>query len=251
MIRDYQKRAVELVAAQDASGRARASFAYYGSHAIGETWAIVPISQHRDSDTIEQSNWRVITADLVERFGDDVDAGGRASHWAVGWVDHCEVRMLDSDGKITPAGIAVFEWIDRLADYPVACEEDQSELEMEVEAEDWESYGRKDYMRAIRARFGCDYLEVPDDQLDTWFYSEAAREIEVVDRDYDGSPIFEVEKAAELLEWEDLLTFDTEGELTAAWHARNAELPPYLRSARAPWEGDRVGVSMPGEGVMT
>lgn len=120
---DPMERGLEALA----DTRAIPDFAYWGDRDLGESWAIT-FSQHRDSDALERSNFRVIRADLERDFPDDVD-DIRCDHWAVGWIDHLLVRVLDDSGEVTPAWRRVCEWLDALADYPVADESDLSELE--------------------------------------------------------------------------------------------------------------------------
>lgn len=104
-------------------GSAADSFAYYGTRA---GWRI-GLSVHRDSDALERSNWRVIAPPMVAEYGDDC-AIERMGHWAVGWTDYLLVRP-DSSAEAAMVG-----WLDRLADYPVADEDDYSALES---AEEW------------------------------------------------------------------------------------------------------------------
>lgn len=102
-------------------------FIYAGEKDLGHTWAIT-FSKTRDSGITEQSNYDAIKGDLEERFPKDV-SDEHFRHFAVGWIDHLLVRMLDKNGKVTKAGIAVLEWKDRLKDYPIADDEDYSERE--------------------------------------------------------------------------------------------------------------------------
>lgn len=108
-------------------------FAYTGDIPLGETWAMV-FAKHRDSGLLDESNYDSVFDDLKSRFPADVDAF-RASHWAVGWIDHVAVRMLDRRGCVTRAGVAALEWKGRLDDYPVADEEDYSRREYEATIE--------------------------------------------------------------------------------------------------------------------
>lgn len=103
------------------------NFAYFGGLPLGTTygWAA---SVTRDSGALERSNWQVITADMLARFPTDC-AVERFSHWACGHIDKLAVRCFDDDGKETDAGQAVVEWHEKLADYPVACEDHWSALE--------------------------------------------------------------------------------------------------------------------------
>jgi hypothetical protein len=94
------------------------------------TWGISPFAQTRDSDALARSNWAVISKDLTDRFGDDVEVIS-CSHWACGWIEHLTVRVIDEHGLPTEAFLAVCEWKDTLNDYPVANDDHFSELEME------------------------------------------------------------------------------------------------------------------------
>lgn len=102
---------------------AAASFAYWGERA---GWRIAA-SQHRDSDALERSNYRTITSDILPAYPEDA-AVESMSHWAVGWVEYLLVRPG------SPAADAAQRWSDRLADYPVADEDDYSALEW---TEEW------------------------------------------------------------------------------------------------------------------
>ena len=98
------------------------SFSYYGKR---EGW-LIGLAVHRDSDAIERSNWRVIVPPILEAHPDDA-AIERASHWLVGWVDYLLVRPG------TQAATEAQEWADKLADYPLADEEDYGQLEWDEE----------------------------------------------------------------------------------------------------------------------
>ena len=97
--------------------------AYWGERG---DW-LVALSQHRDSDTVDRSNWRVIVPAMLADYPDDA-ATESMSHWAVGWVEYLLVRPG------TPAADAAQTWADKLADYPLADEEDYSLLEW---SEEW------------------------------------------------------------------------------------------------------------------
>lgn len=123
---DYQRDAIKAVKATANIP----NFAYRGDLPIGETWAFT-IARHRDSGLLAESNWHVITTDMESRFPDDCIVVG-ASHWAVGWIDHFAVRMLDDNGNVTSAGIAILEWQGALENYPVASDDDYSNREYEA-----------------------------------------------------------------------------------------------------------------------
>lgn len=114
---------------------------------FGATWYqyAAVYSQHRDSDSLERSNYRVILADLQKRFGDRVVTDTRCNHWAVGWVETIYVRTL-----CKPAMQAADAWLEKLADYPVADEEDWSNLEWEEAAGYWERLSVRERAEVIR-----------------------------------------------------------------------------------------------------
>jgi hypothetical protein len=121
-------------------------FAYTGDVDLGKTWAMT-FSKSRDSNLMEVSNYESIKKDLEKRFPKDV-SDERFSHWAVGWIDHLLVRMLDKRGKITKAGVAALEWRERLEDYPAADESDLSDREYEATIENIKSEGGLDEQTA-------------------------------------------------------------------------------------------------------
>jgi hypothetical protein len=100
----------------------RQGFMYWGAR--GE-W-LVAFTVHRDSDVIERSNWDVLTTYMTTKYPDDVYIE-RASHWAVGWMDHLLVRPG------SPAVDAMVPFIERLKDYPVLDDEHLSMLEADEE----------------------------------------------------------------------------------------------------------------------
>ena len=122
---DYQKLAEQAVKETADTP----DFAYSGDTPIGETWAFT-FSQHRDSNNLQKSNFKVISEDLLERFPDDVKIES-FNHWAVGWIEQLEVRMLDEKGIVTAAGKASLDWNVKLSDYCVADEDDYSRMDYE------------------------------------------------------------------------------------------------------------------------
>jgi len=105
----------------DTNGRAT-GFMYWGKRG---DWSWV-LTQHRDSDSVERSNWYVITDDLMTRFPGDV-AIESASSSMVGWVEHLLVRP----GSLAEA--AAMLWRGRLDDYPIADEQHWAMLEYDEE----------------------------------------------------------------------------------------------------------------------
>ena len=117
-------------------------FSYRGDKDLGRTWAMT-FSKSRDSGILEKSNYDAVKGDLERRFPRDV-SDERFSHFAVGWLDHLLVRMLDKNGKVTKAGIAALEWKNRLESYPVADDEDFSRREFEATLDNIRSTGSLD-----------------------------------------------------------------------------------------------------------
>jgi len=94
----------------------------------------VALAQHRDSDVMDRSNWRVIVADFGKRFGGSAANDGlpksmsitRLGHWAVGWME-----WLTYDTADEKVAAAVEQWQKALREYPVADEDDYSQLQIE------------------------------------------------------------------------------------------------------------------------
>lgn len=98
-------------------------------HGIGD-FLIAPVSQTRDSNCLDRSNFRACLRELggesdtvqVHRFG----------HWGPGWYELILIDPSDSKAVATAEEIA-----DSLEDYPILDEEDHSALETEQAAEYW------------------------------------------------------------------------------------------------------------------
>lgn len=92
--------------------------AYWGER---EHW-FVTLGRSRDSDALEESNFRV----LLKRLGGESDtiAIERESHWACGWVETLLVDPAD-----TAKGLIAEAALGALGDYAILDEEDFSHLE--------------------------------------------------------------------------------------------------------------------------
>lgn len=100
---------------------------------IGADWTgyhSAGFGQHRDSDALERSNFRVALAAL-EQVSDRVQVVSE-NHWAVGWAEWIAIPNDDVAG-LARAG----ELCARLEDYPVLDEFDYSALEQEDADEAW------------------------------------------------------------------------------------------------------------------
>jgi len=153
-LKRYQQLAEQAVeeTRDDPVGGFQGNSIYWGGHELGKTWGFT-FKFCRDSGPLEQSNYRVIKADMEERFLDDV-SDEHLSHWGFGWFDMLNVRLLDENGKITPAGIAIIEWRDSLEDYPIADEQDYFELENEMVAESFSGYIDEEHIGDVLKEMG-------------------------------------------------------------------------------------------------
>lgn len=89
---------------------------------LGQTWEdyYVFLSQHRDSDTLDRSNF--ICA--LEQVGKEHCAIAHERHWACGWIETIMIHKEDAEGLAKAEAI-----LKKLEDYPVIDEEHYSELE--------------------------------------------------------------------------------------------------------------------------
>lgn len=115
-----------------------------------QDWLVVEcIGQNRDSDALARSNFRVVLKDLGGE-SDDVEVH-RFGHWACGWF---EIVIVRPDSA---AHAKAQEWVCALSDYPIASNEDFSELEQEDANEVWANcynpHERLEYIRDHRSEF--------------------------------------------------------------------------------------------------
>lgn len=115
-------------------------FGYHGDSDLSVI-GFTSFVETRDSDALARSNYRVILADLEKRFPDSVH-DEHFGHWACGWLNHIMVDTRDID-----AVDACIEWENALSDYPVADEEDFSNLEHQEYCEGWDNWARHDIAR--------------------------------------------------------------------------------------------------------
>jgi hypothetical protein len=93
-------------------------------------WLIGPVGQSRDSETIEESNFRVALARFaaIDPEGNDHEEH-RFGHWAVGWIDEIATRPGSACAKLAS------EMRESLESYAILDELDLSELEAEYTSE--------------------------------------------------------------------------------------------------------------------
>ena len=135
---------------------------YAGFNPVGH---IVVYSQTRDSSIMERSNYERIFQDLKETIKelegpeyveDDEDSAldwvydFRASHWAVGWVEHIMVRDDAPESVISTAA----DIIAAIEDYPVYDESHYSELQQIETDEFWSQCNLRDRI------YYCNQMEI-------------------------------------------------------------------------------------------
>lgn len=137
---------------------------YYGERG---DW-LIAYAIHRDSGTLERSNWTAFLETLGGEGG--TIAIERSSHWAVGWVDYL---VIDPSDK---AKVELAESLRaRLEDYPVLDEMEWSKLEWEEYGEAWNDYGADEFVRELGKAFRLadatkDFLaEVEREELQEFF----------------------------------------------------------------------------------
>ena len=102
------------------------------------------VGQHRDSDSLEQSNF----ATMLELLGGESDTVQvvREGHWAVGWVEWIAIYHLDSK-----ALQIADEAQGRLEDYPILDEDDYGNREYEECERVWsDCYNERERVRYLR-----------------------------------------------------------------------------------------------------
>ena len=111
-------------------------FGWWGDEEMFVTWGWAGVDVHRDSNILDQSNFEVITKDLMEKYPDDFKIVG-LGHWAVGHVDRLTVRILKDanagfvEENITNAFEEAMVWVDWIRDNVIADETHYYELESE------------------------------------------------------------------------------------------------------------------------
>jgi hypothetical protein len=104
---------------------------------LPDGWAIGPVSQHRDSDALEASNFAAAVRALGGE-GDDVQVV-RFRHWAVGWVEEISFRLGSQAAEIAHVLACALD------DYPVLDDDDLSEREWAADHPDGDSCCHSEY----------------------------------------------------------------------------------------------------------
>lgn len=127
------------------------------SNYIGQSWnryRVAPVTRHRDSQLIEESNWAAQLKILskVDSENEDWGRDGGApwevvseNHWAVGWVEWVAVHP-----EAGPWIAALEKLGARLEEYPIADSDDLCEREAECARETWAHGTVKDRVYYLR-----------------------------------------------------------------------------------------------------
>lgn len=137
-------------------------------------WLLAPVSQTRDSNELDQSNF----AEALKMLGGESETVEvhRFGHWGPGWF---EIILIDpSDAERVRVAEEIAE---ALENYPVLNETDYSEREWESFLQGWEDYGRQDFIRKLEKDFDLPeaavyILEDADSDALREFFSDHAGE---------------------------------------------------------------------------
>lgn len=106
---------------------------------------VAPIHRTRDTeDALTLSNFRVIEAELDQLVEHEESGLVRIGHWACGWY---EIYLIHESDRA--ALECADQWACSLADYPVASEDDLSELETEAESDAWDSWAGREWRAVV------------------------------------------------------------------------------------------------------
>jgi hypothetical protein len=130
---DYCSKHIHASDPREISRRSMGGFGYHGDTPIGDTWAIMYSYAPNVSNLLEDSNWEVISEDMIERFSDDTTIE-RFSSWFTP-TENLMIRMINECGLPTAAAVAIKGWLDKLNLYPVADEDHWSNKEYESEGD--------------------------------------------------------------------------------------------------------------------
>jgi len=106
-----------------------------------QDWYVCPVTQTRDSQCLERSNFASFLAALGK--SDTVEVH-RFGHWGPGWFEIILVSPLDPLSVLTAQELS-----DALEDCPVVDEDHYSRIKNEQYDEDWHNFMCRDFARAI------------------------------------------------------------------------------------------------------
>lgn len=112
-------------------------------------WFVIRVARTRDSNVLEECNWKSACKSLGEAVGEKEDLWEivRFSHWACGWVEH----ILVAPDSLAREEAQVIEAA--LEDYPILDDESYSEMVSEAAHEVWKWMPISDRIETCK-RFG-------------------------------------------------------------------------------------------------
>lgn len=135
-------------------------------------WVVVPVIRTRDSGPLEESNFAAALKILGGEQEDLVEVH-RFGHWANGWFEIILAHPSLED--------KVQEIQRCLENYPVLDESDHCRREEDDYQESWDSWGYRDFVRALVQHFGLgwtvrDFLQDLDSDILQEFWESFAPE---------------------------------------------------------------------------
>lgn len=126
-------------------------------------WQIGPVGHSRDSDLVEESNWQSMLASYLAVDPDQTDHEvHRFGHFAVGWIEEVAYRPGSKVATIANTIRA------QLKEYPILDELAYSELEFELESENWHEILRELRRQVVKGEPDLERFldKLDDDALD-------------------------------------------------------------------------------------
>lgn len=132
--------------------------ANYGNRSKGPYFAPSYLGGSDYSGTlVERSNYRVFC---------DTFETGQGVWWSALYGGYGTFGVLVDPARIPSDIVAeVAEWLAGLDDYPLADEDEHSELEMEAQNDAWEHCYRRDFVKELETQHDCDLSDVTPDAV--------------------------------------------------------------------------------------
>lgn len=116
------------------------------------SFLVAPVSQNRDSDILEKSNFQVVTKEILAKASHKETKIHSFDHWACGWVEHLLIHPEDE-----AAIEAGEEWESRLKEVAYANDEHYSNMQSEAYQSHWEDWAKKEFVEKILEKLGLEW----------------------------------------------------------------------------------------------
>jgi hypothetical protein len=124
-------------------------FGYYGDLDLFNTWGLCYALEHRDSNTLDQSNSAYIQDQIKARGLSESFEVLHFGHWGVGWIDQLAIKLVDDNGELNKPALDFMQEIhDSLESYAILDEEDYCRREYEDFISTLENYYKWDLENA-------------------------------------------------------------------------------------------------------